>query len=441
MKKVLLFLCVFAMCVPFLMAEGQMEPSSDYPKEDLVLDEDGCASNPWAVESADDELVMWSLFGGGDGNFLDQMVRKYNATNPAYRVKVVKLQWGSYYTKLMTAVAAKKGPDIGVCHVSKLPEMVDNGAVVPLDAFAAKAGLDWSSLNPNNVESTTFYGEKYAVPLDTHAEVLFYNKDLVEKAGMLNEDGTITIENNVDQFDAFMGKLRDNLPEGYTAMSFPQKGDEPWRLWWIFYFQMGGERFISEDGTTFTLDKEKAVTALKYVNSWYEKGFTPSNLEGFVKYFQSGKGATFLGGVWCTGIFEQDPDMNFGVMEVPCLFGKKANWGDSHTLVLPMKKKRDDAKSKAAVEFLKFVSEEGATWAKAGHIPANLEVFNSQEFKELPYRSDYIKVADTVVYFGNSPDNWTIKSLMIEDIEAYLNNLKTAEEAIDSMEEQISALF
>ena len=32
-------------------------------------------------------------------------------------------------------------------------------------------------------------GKQYAVPFDTHPIVLYYNKDLLEKAGLLGEDG------------------------------------------------------------------------------------------------------------------------------------------------------------------------------------------------------------------------------------------------------------
>ena len=36
----------------------------------------------------------------------------------------------------------------------------------------------------NSLDSVTFDGEIYAIPLDTHAEVMYYNKDILEKPAL-----------------------------------------------------------------------------------------------------------------------------------------------------------------------------------------------------------------------------------------------------------------
>jgi len=437
-KGVLILTCLFTMITVNIFAEGQQEPKEP---EEIIIDEKGRVTNPWAIKAEENELILWSLFTGGDGDYMDEMIANYNNQNPKYKIKAVRLRWSQYYTKLMTAVAAQKGPDIGVSHISKLPELVENGAVVPLDSYADQAGLDWSSINPNGVSSITYGSDRYAVPIDTHAEVLFYNKAILKEAGMLNPDGTLSMGNSPEEFRTFMTELKNKLPEGISALSFPQQGNDPWRVWWAYYFQMGGSDFISEDGKTVTMDREKAIAAAVYLKSLYDDGIIPLNLEGPTQYFQAGNAATFISGVWCTGIFEKADKIDFGVMEIPTLFGRKANWGDSHTFILPLKKTRDEEKSAAALDFMKSISEQGAVWAQAGHIPANINVFDDSSFTELPYRSDYVEVADTVVYFGNSPQNWSIKTFMIENLDAYWNGLKTAEEAIDSMISDIASLL
>jgi len=128
-------------------------------------------------------------------------------------------------------------------------------------------------------------------------------------------------------------------------------------------------------------------------------------------------------------------------MAVPTLFGNQANWGDSHTFVLPKSNTRSKEESVAALEFMKGISDQGSTWVKAGHIPANLDVLNSDIFKALPYRSDYAAVADTVVYFGNSPRNWSIKTVMIESIDLFLAGQSSADEAVDAMISGIKSLL
>ena len=122
----------------------------------------------------ENKLVFWSLFSGGDGGFMDEIIADYNSKGPSKEVQSIMLVWADYYTKLQTAVAAGKGPDIGVSHVSKLPELVDQGVVEPIDSYLEQMGFDMSSVYASNsIDSVTFDGQIYAIPLDTHAEILY----------------------------------------------------------------------------------------------------------------------------------------------------------------------------------------------------------------------------------------------------------------------------
>lgn len=77
---------------------------------------------------------------------MDKIISDYNATDPDKQVQPIMLVWADYYTKLQTAVAAGKGPDIGISHASKLPELVDQGVVEPLNDYLDELGVDLSSM-------------------------------------------------------------------------------------------------------------------------------------------------------------------------------------------------------------------------------------------------------------------------------------------------------
>ena len=74
------------------------------------VNDDGTVNNPEAVAVDKDKLVFWSLFSGGDGEFMDKMISEYNESSPKKQVQSIMLVWADYYTKLQTAVAAGKGP-------------------------------------------------------------------------------------------------------------------------------------------------------------------------------------------------------------------------------------------------------------------------------------------------------------------------------------------
>ena len=192
------------------------------------MDEDGSVNDPSKVEVDENKLVMWSLFTGGDGEYMTKIIDDYNATSPSKQVQSITLVWADYYTKLQTAVAADKGPDIGLSHVSKLPELVDQGVVEPLNDYLDELGVDLSSMyTQNSLDSVTFDGEIYAIPLDTHAEVMYYNKDILEKAGIeLNADGKLDIS-SLDDFKAMLDKIKAVMGDGESPLSLPNTGDDP----------------------------------------------------------------------------------------------------------------------------------------------------------------------------------------------------------------------
>ncbi len=204
--------------------------------EKANVNSDGTVNNPEAVAVDKDKLVFWSLFSGGDGEYMDKIIKEYNATNPKKQVQSVMLVWADYYTKLATAVAAGKGPDIGVSHISKLPELVDQSVVVPIDNYTKTSGTDWSQYTDSMNAGVTFNGSHYAMPLDTHAEIMYLNKDLLQKAGIqLGSNGQLDIK-SADDFRSMLGKLKTVVPDGSSALALPQKGDDPYRVWWATYF-------------------------------------------------------------------------------------------------------------------------------------------------------------------------------------------------------------
>ncbi|MGN0400408.1 MAG: ABC transporter substrate-binding protein [Blautia sp.] len=399
------------------------------------VNEDGTVNNPEAVKVDENKLVLWSLFAGGDGEFMEQMISDYNAGGPTKEVQSIMLVWADYYTKLQTAVAAGKGPDIGISHASKLPELVDQGVVEPITPYLEDLGVDLSTMYADNsIDSVTFDGDVYAIPLDTHAEILYYNKDILEKAGIaLNADGQLDI-NSKDEFFAMLDKCKEVMGDGESVVSLTNNGDDPYRVWWATYFQMGGTPLVNDEGTEVTLDKDIAVEAAEFVKSLYDNGYIAPGIDDHQKFFQSGKAAFYMGGTWGTGALEKTDGLNFGAQSWPKLFDNDSCWADSHTFILPVSKDRTEEETKAAVEFMVSASKDGgATWAGSGQIPSNKEVLESQEYKDMPYRSSYKSALETAVLPSKNPHFYAMKSGMIESLNTLWSGTADATAAIDSL--------
>lgn len=404
-------------------------------EEKSDVNEDGTVNNPEAVKVDENKLVFWSLFSGGDGEFMDKVISEYNAGSPSKEVQSIMLVWDDYYTKLQTAVAAGKGPDIGVSHASKLPELVDQGVVEPLDDYLEEMGIDLTEMySQNSLDSVTFDGEIYAVPLDTHAEILYYNTDILSKAGVaLNADGQLDIS-SWDEFKAILDQCKAVIGDGESVISLTSNGDDPYRIWWATYFQMGGTPLVNDEGTKVTMDKEIAVKAAEFVKSLYDDGYVAAGIDDHQKFFQSGKAAFYFGGTWGTGALEQTEGLKFAAQPWPKLFENDSCWADSHTLILPVNGDRTEEESKAAVEFLVGASNEGGlTWAGSGQIPSSNTVRESQEYLDLPYRHTYASAIDTAVMPSKNPHFYAMKAGMIESLNTLWSGTSDAAAAIDAL--------
>ncbi|MBD1381895.1 ABC transporter substrate-binding protein [Metabacillus arenae] len=381
-------------------------------------------------------LTYWTLFGGGDAEFMNEIVNKFNQENPNIYVNNVEVENARYYTKLQTAISAGSGPDISVVHTEKLPEFAKLGALQSLE----KESVNWEEFNQNILESTIIDDKHYAIPIDTHPFVFYYNKKLLKEAGLLSDDGTPIVEESPEGLVSFFITLKEKLPEGIIPYSLSSEGSDPYFLWWALYHQLGGRGVISED--QFVLDKEKGVQAANYLKALFHKHqVIPKNLPDFYRTFQSQKAAVITTGVWATGIWESTEGLEFGVMAFPKLYEKQATWGDSHTLALPISETMDEEKKEAAIKFMKYASEQGAIWAKAGHIPVNDKVVESTEFNELPYRSSYVEVADTVAFPASSIHNAGVKDIVIKQLNLIWAGKASSKKAINDMEKEINELL
>ena len=364
-------------------------------------------------------LSYWTLFGGGDGENMDAIIAAFNESQDDSRVEALLLEWAEYYTKLETGISAGKAPDIGISHVSRLPEMIEQGLVeaIPTE-LSDTANIEWNNFNQNIIESTIYEGVHYAVPIDTHPNVLYYNKDLLSQAGLLDTQGKPDLGNGKEGFLNALETLRQSLPEGTFALSVP--GDAGASRWYYgMYKQLGGGDFVDETGQ-YQFNKTMASEALALYQDMFRNGYSPEALdgEGYTRLFQRGEAALMYNGVWTTALLSRTDGLNFAAVPVPTIFEIPGGWGDSHSLILPISDKPDESRQIEALKFMNYVAASGDIWAQAGHIPAYTPATKTELFTSLPYVKQYMEAADRVFFEPYHPKNWSIRNILGEETSA-----------------------
>jgi multiple sugar transport system substrate-binding protein len=353
---------------------------------------------PSASAFAADTLVWWDFLGGGDGVRMKALISQFNKEHEgSLQIQATTLDWGTpFYTKVQTSTAVGQGPDIMTYHESRIPLGIATNVLSPItpDEMAA-AGIKSTDFEPGNWKKAQGPdGTQYAIPLDIHSIILYYNKDLLKKAGLLGDDGKPKGLDGVDNWDAALAKLTNN---GVIGLTVPTADNAT--MWRIFYTLLN-----QQDGVFFADNKfldgdnlDKATTALTEMQKWVKSGWTQSQTEypASIAQFTSGKAAMMINVVAKKGKL-----FDWGAVMVPTLYAHPATWADSHSFAIPNRQGNpvSPEKRKEVLDTIHWFNVHSLFWATGGHLPAYKPVRDSQEFKDMKPNSDYAALAETAVF-------------------------------------------
>src|SRR3712207_1059748 len=86
-------------------------------------------------------LEYWNGFTGGDGPAMRQLVADFNASQDRITVNMNVVQWAQYYQRVIAAVHAGKGPDVGAMHVEQLATQAARQTISPIDTVVEEIGI------------------------------------------------------------------------------------------------------------------------------------------------------------------------------------------------------------------------------------------------------------------------------------------------------------
>ncbi|MFA5317935.1 MAG: extracellular solute-binding protein [Patescibacteria group bacterium] len=290
-------------------------------------------------------LNYWRVWDGED-TFSD-IIRAYKAIHPNITIKYKKLRYEEYEQELIESFAEDRGPDILSLHAGWMNRYKNKLAPLPEEITMAYSTVRGTIKKEEVVELATsrtltagqikeqfidtvynnavIGGEIYGLPMSVDTMVLFYNRDLLNGAGITE----------VPQYwnDKFLEDVK-NLTRQNEAGEIIQSGaalgtsDNIERYSDILSLLMmqNGAQMISDDGSRVTFqtalrDSTNAAPGLdalrfytdfanpvKQVYSWNKE--MPNSLEAFAQ----GRLATFFGYAYHLPMIEtRAPRLNFGI--------------------------------------------------------------------------------------------------------------------------------
>jgi multiple sugar transport system substrate-binding protein len=347
-------------------------------------------------------LSYWNLFGGGDGVRMLTMQQGYQKQHPDIALSAVTLAWGNpYYTKVSLATLGNRPPDVAISHLTRASILADAGLLEPLNASElAPYGLTGGNFTPAAWEMAHTNGTLYAIPLDTHPLVMYYNTDICKKAGLLGKDGSLKNLDDPAALTQALAAVKKVTGAYGGVVSINSDPATQWRLFSTLYYQLGGS-VLAHDGQKIVLDGGKAEKVLSLLaNLTVKQGLMPTSVDyaGAITTFATGKAGFFFEGDWEITTFETTKTP-FSMIAFPNVFGGRyAVQADSHSFVLPKDPARTDAKRQEIFAFIRSMLNQSSTWAQGGHIPAWLPFQKSAAYDKLKPASNYKWVADHARY-------------------------------------------
>ena len=343
------------------------------------------------------ELAYWNGLTGGDGPVMRKIVSRFNAAHPNIKVTMTAIAWAEYYQKVPAAVSNGKAPDIGIMHNSTLATNAARQVIQPLDDVAAALKLTEADFAPIAWKGGLYQGKRYGIALDMHPAGLFYNKTVMQKAGLDPTKPPTT----GDEMMAALDKCKAAGIQGWWVS--PLAVSDPVISGTLVY-QNGG-KMVNDDGLTVGWGDAPGVKAITWLKNLVDQGYSPKNASAgsdFVS-FSNNKSAFFLGGPWNTTPLAAIKKLQWGAVPVPNIGGTQATWSGSHNFVLPRQLHPDKNKAEASRVFLNWMSQQSLNWADAGMVPARTSVRDSPEFKKKGAVTEFAKEIDYIHFVPPIP--------------------------------------
>ncbi len=318
-----------------------------------------------APAMAEQVTINWALWDWAKTPYYDALIKAYEAKNPDVKVTYTDLGSTDYQTVLQTQMTGG-GSDLDVITVKDVPgyanlirsKLLENVASAVSDP-KAYAGL---------VDALTVDGGLYAIPFRSDFWLLYYNKDIFDKAGIAYPTNDMTLDQWADLAEKLTGGFGSDKVYGSLLHTWRSTVELPGILDGKHTLDGGSYGFLKPVyERALKLQKDGAIPSyatLKTTKTHYSGPF----FNGTVAMLPMG--SWFIGTQIAKVQSGESKAVHWGLAKYPHPDGVEA--GTTASTVTSLGVAANSKHKEAALDFVKFVSgpEGAAILADTGSIPA-----------------------------------------------------------------------
>ena len=345
-------------------------------------------------------IQFWNGWTGSDGQVLMEYVDKFNETNK-WNITVEMDMSSEFGDKITTAMAADAAPALILGNAAD--KYTYDGKLRKLDEIWDNTDIKKEDFVSSYLDSLSTDDGLYGVPFQISSYVMYWNKDLFEKAGLDPETPPATY----DEWTEMAQKLTDPDSHVYgSGLSYTNVGAD------ACIMQMFGGLEVTEQDGKWHANFENNQGYIDFV-SWFKTQFdngsnpTESDLDTM---FVSNQLGLYITGAWLMADLNTY-GINYGVttlIETP-EGGKQA---PSNTQCFMVTSSASDEEALAAERFI--------SWWHTGNDDEAIEDTAVYAWSDrIGYPTYYIPVADSEGYQSNA----NMKAITVTDPEYCMDSV------------------
>jgi len=299
------------------------------------------------------------LSAGGTGQFNAWRARAPKFTEQTgINVEFIETPYENLLENITSDGLANAGTYDLVAHLDTMGSSISN-FLEPLDEYAKRDNFDLSRWSPALLDLSTFDGKLQSLPVRGHVQLLFYRKDLFEKAGVDVPKTWAELEEAGKKVKEATGK------EGIVTYFAPGNNGQNLYMWTAYLWSNGGDIFDENNKPVFNSPEGVAATQ-RYIDLLLKHRIASENTITFGEQdartsFKNGDAAMLLVWWWAYPEFN-DPELsapevagNVGFATVPAWEGKPEQ-GTTNILTFPLGMMKGSKNKDAAWEVLKWIA-------------------------------------------------------------------------------------
>ena len=337
------------------------------------------------------EIEYWQYTFAQRVAAIDELIKRFEAANPGIKVKHTHVPYDDFRVKIAAAIPAGQGPDVVQLFYGWLQDYLKAKLLQPLPVEQFDAAEIEREFFPL-VKQMKVDGRYYAVPTAVRSLALFWNKKLVQEAGLDPAKPPQTLDELVEAAKKLTKRdAAGNLVQAGIALDMGLQ-DHHW-LREVLIRQMGGQPY-SPDGKKVTYASPAGTRAVQ----WYTDLVSKEKVSQFgfatdgVTAFRSGRAGLMIDGSFRLAAFDGQAGLDYGVTELPAQGGRRFNFASYW--VNGITPKATGAKREAAAKFLQFITTPAAMelWLeKVGELPARKTVAEKEAIRTHPKYGAFIR--------------------------------------------------